>query len=1536
MKNRYLILFFSLFMLHTQAQVATNYSAKWFIGFNTGATWNTADVKTQVNSGWGLYLGRSFNYNYGRIASFDIRTRFLKGWWYGQDYSVMDSTYVNTLFKTSPTNYYDSLGFAVNNFQTETYRWSIELALHFNRMRENSRIDPYIFGGIGLTWHQTYGDLLYYDTINGGQSMYQYQANDLSKASINKLRDGVYETALNGSDQNKFNLNVMPSLGVGIGYQLGKGTTIGLEHKTTFTGIDTYDGVVKEGKYKQDIYHYSNLYLQFRLGKDRYKEEPQSLYPPEVDFTRPIAERTEVTDSVYQLEAVVKNVESKDGLSFLANARDNKSYYFSGSNDRFTAQVKLQEGVNTFILIGVNNFGQDADTVVITYKKRIVNDVTPQLPVVDYINPGTDPLTVNNPTYNVVAKVYHVASKSDITVQFRGTVVSNFNFNDQTKEVRFPVTLQYGSNEVQITGVNKDGSDSEKTTIIYERAQTINPPSVRFTNPSSSGQSVNVPNYQVVAQISRVNAKDRVRFKQNGSDQANFQYNPSTGVFTADVYLLPGNNVFELYGTNESGTASDQTVIIYQRSSPKPPVVTIQNPSQSNATANSQSFNFVGRVLNVSSKNQVQLTWNGSNVSNFTFDVNSGDVRATVNLISGNNSFDLKGSNSDGQDSKQANVIYRPTSTLQPPVVNFVNPSVNPENVSTSAYIVQATVTNVSSTSGLIVRVNGQAVTNYTFTNQTVSLPLTLVRGANVIYVQGTNSAGTDHKETAIYYQKVPTENPPLVTYLNPSVNPSTVGAASFLLKARVDEVSSSSQIQVKFNGSITSAFSFSSSSRELMMNVSLVEGSNVFEIKATNTAGSDTKSTVVIYRPAPKNPPVVDITEPQQSPYSVQVTSFNLKAKVDNVQAKSQIVFKVNGTTTSSFSFDAITGQLSSNVYLQEGNNTINITASNNDGTDSDETVIIYKKPVVVNPPSIVYTNPSQPNKEVNNSAFVLEAKVLNVDSKNQISLKVNGLEVPSTSYNFDLNNKILTYAMTLIDGNNVFFIEASNPGGTADKTTNIRYAKILEPCEAPKFSFVAPSTNGQKSTSASYVLKFTVESKTKLSALSVKVNGSVVTCQSNGSTYSANINLIKGNNSIEVVGKNNCDQTSASINLIYEPSDVPCSIPALTVVSPRQKDFPTYDDRITLEMGASNVDQSQLSLTYNGNPIAFSYDNVSHVVKVETNLTQGRNTFILKGKNNCGESLLERVVTKEVCKAPTLVLAATNTPNNSQTTNRSFELDVKANEIDQKAQISITMNNKPVSFTFVESTGMISIRQVLNMGVAKFKITAKNNCGTAIFEHTVTVVKSTDSPPTVKFTTPSASPATVANAAYTAVMKTTSVTVQQNIVFKLNGVTIPVQFDFNTQEITVDLNLNPGSNNLEVTVVNDAGSAVATSEVAYVQTIQLKKPVIRMDGTFGKTNKVNPGTVKISGLAQNVTDMNNVTVIVNDKEYTRVSKKIARGGVIFELQLPMEAGKSYRVIIKGEQNGLKVTETLQFDVNNTTSPTPRPTPTPRPAGGR
>jgi hypothetical protein len=115
-------------------------------------------------------LGKSFNYDYGRKITFDLRARYLRGKWYGQD---LTKTYLSDY---NPDNLVDPAQFplmdykdsgVVNNFQADVHRLGFELVLHANGIRERSGWDPYIFGGVGFTWYQTYGDLYSNDSLSG-------------------------------------------------------------------------------------------------------------------------------------------------------------------------------------------------------------------------------------------------------------------------------------------------------------------------------------------------------------------------------------------------------------------------------------------------------------------------------------------------------------------------------------------------------------------------------------------------------------------------------------------------------------------------------------------------------------------------------------------------------------------------------------------------------------------------------------------------------------------------------------------------------------------------------------------------------------------------------------------------------------------------------------------------------------------------------------------------------------------------------------------------------------------------------------------------------------------------------------------------------------------------------------------------------------------------------------------------------------------------------------------------------------------------
>ena len=133
MKKWYILSILLLSFTFANAQrINYDINSKWFFGLNAGVTWNTNDVKNVNSSGYGLILGRSYNYDYGKKISFDIRGRYLAGTWVGQDTTAF--SLVN--YQGGPLDSYnvDSNSIYVNNFQTDVRRLSLELVLHLNQL----------------------------------------------------------------------------------------------------------------------------------------------------------------------------------------------------------------------------------------------------------------------------------------------------------------------------------------------------------------------------------------------------------------------------------------------------------------------------------------------------------------------------------------------------------------------------------------------------------------------------------------------------------------------------------------------------------------------------------------------------------------------------------------------------------------------------------------------------------------------------------------------------------------------------------------------------------------------------------------------------------------------------------------------------------------------------------------------------------------------------------------------------------------------------------------------------------------------------------------------------------------------------------------------------------------------------------------------------------------------------------------------------------------------------------------------------------
>lgn len=1414
MNKLYSLIVCLAFLQTSFGQVATNYNAKWFFGVNTGLTWQTTDVDNKTKTGWGLTLGKSFNYHTGSLISFDIRGRFLRGFWYGQDRKISDFTTPNTTLSQGATNYLDTLGYAVHNFQAENYLLNLELVAHANRLRERTRWDAYIFAGIGLNWKQTYGDYLNRDQTTGDLNLYNWDATNLSKSALKNLQDGVYETALDGSSQTSFNFFTSSSLGFGLGYQVAKAVTIGAEHKTTFTNIDDFDGFIAQGKYKNDIYHYTNAFIRFRLfgGRDReevYTPTPQPVeerLPPTVQFTQPSISGTEVSNPNYYVQAKIKNVFDKDNVIFTLNGTRVTNFTYNTRSDLFASNIALVEGQNTLILTGNNQYGTDTKTTIIIYKRELILP-----PVVNFIQPSVNPTTVANVNYTVIGNVMNVKDRTGVSVVVNGSTRNDFSFDANNGNVTLDINLNPGSNTVQITGTNPAGTDSKSTVIVFNRAEPVKtPPVVFFTDPGTSPVNVGNNTYTIRGKIMHVNNASGVSLTQNGSVKSNFIFDPNTNDFTYSASLDLNQNTFVLTGTNNDGSANASTVLVYQRTVVNPPVVTIYSPNTNSTTVNSPQFNFGGSVTNVSTQNQITLLVNGSPMNNFGFNSATGGVNATLNLNPGTNTIQLTGTNADGTDSKQVNVVYTPAVVVERPIVYFTNPSVSPTSVSTNSYTLQGKILHVDGSQNVTFKRNGLNQSNFSYNANTNNFTstVTLNPGQNIFEITGTNTAGTA-SATTIIALNVAVPRPPIVTISSPNSTNTNVSNAQFAFVGNVQNVNAKSQVSLTVNGVLLNGFNFNSATGTVTASLALNSGTNTVMLSGTNSDGTDSKTVAVVYSPAPApKPPVVTISSPSGTTSNTSSAQFAFVGNIQNITTRSQVSMMVNGSMFNGFNYTASTGSVTADLTLVSGSNTIVLKGTNLAGTDSKLVTVIYTPVVTLNPPVVNFVQPATSPAAVSSPSYQVKATVANVSSPSGVTIKHNGNNV--SVFTFGSNN--LSFNLSLVEGANLITVTGTNTSGVDTKSTNIVYTKpTTDPL--PVVTFINPAISGTTVAQPTYEVRATVLNVVSSQDISIKANGLRVgkfdfSAATKVLTFS--VGLTAGSNTVEVTGTNASGKDEKSTTIIYKAP--PCDKPVINLINPSLASSKTDQNTITLTASIEGISSaSQITLKPNGGrTIPFEYNASTKTITANVSLAIGTNNILLQATNDCGSASATYTITRAACDAPNMSLNFANVPHNQSTLAPKITLLLNTVKVVSSSQVSVTLNSKAIPSTFNLANNTIEVDYGIQVGTSTFQITVTNDCGTKTYTHTVTRVKSpTKNVPTVVITDPASSPTSVTTNSYTLKFTTTEIVDQGEIIVRVNGTPVKVNFNKTSNSSTAVIPLNTGSNSVNISVTNPVGTA-------------------------------------------------------------------------------------------------------------------------------
>jgi len=301
-------------------------------------------------------------------------------------------------------------------------------------------------------------------------------------------------------------------------------------------------------------------------------------------------------------------------------------------------------------------------------------------------------------------------------------------------------------------------------------------------------------------------------------------------------------------------------------------------------------------------------------------------------------------------------------------------------------------------------------------------------------------------------------KNKPVVIWLSPIVNDTTIVKLSSQLKAVVLCEDSITNLEIFVNGSSDNGVEFSKSKDKKLIIIDklipLQEGANMLYIVANTAMSTTTSVTKNILAKRPGDVPLITWLSPNEKTLSLEANTVNIKACVSSkIQVKSVDIYvnenlmrgfvKVGGNDVNC----AVT--VDKRISLQEGLNTIYMVAGNENGSSTSEIKTINvdridEKPV------ISWISPSILESTQETSNLKIKAIVRSPIALQSVNVFINGNLM--TGYS-EINNSdkggiaTVDKEIILVEGENNINIVASNKKGSViSQTLFVDYSnKIL-----------------------------------------------------------------------------------------------------------------------------------------------------------------------------------------------------------------------------------------------------------------------------------------------------------------------------------------------------------------------------------------------------------------------------------------------------------------------------------------------------------
>jgi hypothetical protein len=569
-------------LLHLPCSLSSQdeeYIGSYEASFNLGTAYQTADIPVWFR-GWGLglTLGKNFYARPEDWIAFDVRGRFLVAQSFGLDekpfFGIASNEALNGMRSDGPD--YSAPGFVYSNFRNTHFELGAEALFTFHQLRKKRFIVSALVG-LGIHWHiarinqlDAQGNELtpFYEELSGFSS-----TKDVRKELRKELSRHSFETLADQFGDGSAKADLMPCLGLEIGYQLSPTLALTLGHRLSFSGTDLLDGqqwnADNSRSQDKDLFHFTSINIRWRspgtgnLSTSQAGNNPKPDNGPLILPTRRspqvsiLAASSPETDSKgegcqTELTARAEKIGRKQQLTLMVNDEIIENYSYNAKTGSIQADLKLEKGLNLIHLKGRNDYGEDSDQISVFCQpeKKV------EKPSVSFIDPP-DQSTTDRKRTSVSAEVNGVSGKQALSFRVNGRVVSSFSFSRNRPQFQAVTELREGENQLTLTAENESGVARDSLFILYSPPELPLPEIdiLSVSEPSSNPFNPNIYKTTVIARIDHIQKASQITFLVNGVAEEDIVFDQSKREFQATATVNEGENILIIQAENESGRA---------------------------------------------------------------------------------------------------------------------------------------------------------------------------------------------------------------------------------------------------------------------------------------------------------------------------------------------------------------------------------------------------------------------------------------------------------------------------------------------------------------------------------------------------------------------------------------------------------------------------------------------------------------------------------------------------------------------------------------------------------------------------------------------------------------------------------------------------------------------------------------------------------------------------------------------------------------------------------------------------------------------